>query len=114
MVYKFRSLIGYSQTLKIRDVDGDEVTVEFQKIDPVGGKPYGLFETEDDKIGQAMLRHPDNGVKYMDQDYVKRLKEADAAKKVSKKRETQAVKDAPKRTAKPAPTGQVKNRRSKK
>ena len=86
MVYKFRSLREPDLTLKVKDIDGDEVTVQFQKYN----NGLGLFETEETKIAEGMLKSKKNGVDYMDADYVKRNKgKAEAKPKV-------AIKSAPK------------------
>jgi len=72
MVYKFRSLREPNLQVAIKDTDGDEHTVSFQKIHQIGQPPIGILETEETKIAEAMLADERNGVVYMDSNYVEK------------------------------------------
>ena len=100
MVYKFRSLREPGLKVEIRDTDGDEVTVNFESINGPSGGQIGIFETEETKIAESMLKDKRNGVIYMDSNYLSRPV-PQAEKPKAKKKSTESAPKTPATSEKP-------------
>ena len=96
MVHKFKSFEPELKLL-IKDSDGDQVTVQFE---PVHGKKFGLFQTEETKIAEGLLSDSRNGVEYMDEGFLARKAATEKLNAKPKKKPTASAPKTPKTSKK--------------